>query len=205
MIENNAFFKNNDYNSNTFAGKQLPNHWWSRVYEYHWALKFANENDICADMGCGTVHPFVFALADKCKFVTGVDSNSDIMKLPRKQNLKFLNQDIEKLTIDSESFDKIFCISVLEHINLDKINNVLYEFYRTLKKNGRLILTLDICLDKDRHKANDTWDSILLSQFFKFIEFTEFNFDGNVSTNAYNILKRDKENICIYHAVLVKK
>ena len=40
-------------------------------------------------------------------------------------------------------FDKIFCISALEHITDDDKVTALNEFKRVLKKSGMLILTID--------------------------------------------------------------
>ncbi|MBP1965708.1 class I SAM-dependent methyltransferase [Paenibacillus aceris] len=40
-------------------------------------------------------------------------------------------------------FDKIFCISVFEHLNLEDMQTVLEEFKRTLKDDGIILLTLD--------------------------------------------------------------
>lgn len=41
-------------------------------------------------------------------------------------------------------FDKIFCLSVLEHLQEEDIEKALYEFKRILKDEGMLVLTIDV-------------------------------------------------------------
>ncbi|MFY0607741.1 MAG: class I SAM-dependent methyltransferase [Cyclobacteriaceae bacterium] len=49
--------------------------------------------------------------------------------------------DAANLPFEDQSYDVIYSISVIEHINDDKDTDVLRELWRVLKPNGKLILT----------------------------------------------------------------
>lgn len=54
------------------------------------------------------------------------------------KRLDFIIMDLNWTPIKSESFDKILCVDVLEHIPNDK--KVIAEFSRILKKNGEILI-----------------------------------------------------------------
>lgn len=142
----------------------IPIDWWSRFYEYAWAIKFAEENDVCLDAGCGVVHPFKYYLAEVCKEVHGVDIDSNIINKEEILNQQkdyfsdkdmllaegylnkiiLKNQNLIKLNYEDESFDKVYCISVLHLIEKENLLNILREIKRVLKKNGLCIITVDV-------------------------------------------------------------
>lgn len=112
------------------------------------------------DAACGIEHPFKFYLSQNCKEVHAIDidkritSPNKINKRIRKKlgiidaniekyRLNLLHCDITNMPFPDKKFNKIFCISALEHMNDDDKVKALKEFYRTLKNNGMLILTLD--------------------------------------------------------------
>jgi predicted SAM-dependent methyltransferase len=57
------------------------------------------------------------------------------------KNVKF-KVDITKIPFENESFDFILCNHVLEHVKEDRI--ALIEFFRVLKKQGKLLITVPI-------------------------------------------------------------
>lgn len=142
----------------------LPNEWYSRKYEYLWAINFVSEDDIVLDAGCGVEYPFKFYLANKCKATYACDvderlKNKDTL-LESINNIfgkgigSVLERYLEKLILvqenlaylryENNSFDKIFCIDILH--NMDEIGQkiVLENLYRMLKPNGLLIITFTI-------------------------------------------------------------
>jgi SAM-dependent methyltransferase len=161
----------------------LPEHWTSRPYEYPWAALFAGAEDVVLDAACGLSHPLKFYLANNCRDVYAIDNDSaissphlirkaisedfhyDIEKVFEDQffnKIKFLRCDITNLPFNEKTFDKIFCISVLEHLDdycnahslfmhlpflhrffPSDIRKALSEFKRVLKPNGLVILTFD--------------------------------------------------------------
>jgi len=54
------------------------------------------------------------------------------------KKMKFKVGDAHKLEFEDESFDAVFCLEVLEHVNNPK--KVLLEFKRVLKKDGYAVL-----------------------------------------------------------------
>jgi ubiquinone/menaquinone biosynthesis C-methylase UbiE len=143
----------------------LPAHWWSRFYEYAWAAEFCKETDVVLDAACGIAHPFKFYLADHCKAVHAIDIDSrinDYMKMADEiqvvfgedarneflekelyANPEFKQASITELPYKNNMFDKVFCISVLEHLPDADKQKALKEFRRVLKSSGIIILTLD--------------------------------------------------------------
>lgn len=55
----------------------------------------------------------------------------------------FVNNSIIGMPFDDESFDRVLCISVLEHIPRDIRKRALENLVRILGKGGRLVLTVD--------------------------------------------------------------
>jgi len=180
------FFKQNDEYTQDFFFR-LNESWWSRKYEYLWASKFIDENDTALDAACGVSHPFKFYLAEKnnnthaidldkrinsyqdiCKEIKNDLGASSLTRLSKSiyDKINFQVSDLTSLPFESNYFDKIYCISVLEHLNDDlnnsgrfasvfyrwrinnpKVNKDMYlalkEFSRVLKPNGKIILTFD--------------------------------------------------------------
>ncbi|MEK3735452.1 class I SAM-dependent methyltransferase [Paenibacillus sp. FSL M8-0334] len=142
----------------------LPPVWWSRPYEYAWALSFAREDDVLLDAACGISHPFKFALAEVSREVHACDidpritSRSQILEdIARdfgldaaqrqasdwQHRLHLAHANLADLPYDREKFDRVFCISVLEHMTPEDQSAAIGEFYRTLKPGGLLVLTFD--------------------------------------------------------------
>ena len=163
----------------------LPLHpaWWSRPYEYAWAGAFAEAGDTVLDAACGIEHPFKFFLLDRTREVHACDMEEGILApdiirkglrdtygepaaacLPERylRDIHFRRASITGLPYADGMFDKIFCISVLEHL-MDHFNRyswlprvgllqsllkreiflALGEFRRTLKGDGLIVLTFD--------------------------------------------------------------
>lgn len=132
----------------------------SRMWEYPFAILSSNlEMGMkCADIGCGTT-PFTIYLAQQAgkENVTGFDpdliqentathyafgiKNSFI----NKTGILFKPNNMTNIDSSDDYFDRVYCISVLEHIAERKIQlNGIKEMSRILKPGGRLILTIDI-------------------------------------------------------------
>lgn len=117
-----------------------------RVRAYH-AMKYLNPhaNDVILDAGCGSG---VYSLECSIKEtkVISIDISCrnvhHALKAVKQVNLcnkvQFIVADICSLPFRDNSFDKILCVDVLEHIE----NNLkaFRSFSRVLKKAGNLIL-----------------------------------------------------------------
>lgn len=178
-----GFFLQDDPRAEHFVF-DMPSYWWSRPYEYAWAASFARPGDVVLDAACGVCHPLKFHLLDVCGEVHACDSDPRILS-PRAilqeiaevygkdtadafparylDKIHYKQCDICNLPHESETFDKIFCISVLEHLE-DRFNTSpgllpfffalrlfsphaifksLKEFRRALKPDGMIVLTFD--------------------------------------------------------------
>lgn len=141
----------------------LPENWWSRPYEYAWGSSLVNKDDVVLDAACGICHPFKYYLCNFCRQVYACDldqrilSNqeilADMINVFGWQALDFplqylempvlSQQDIASTSFHDEMFDRIICISVLEHLQEDDLLKAFLEFKRILKKNGLIIATID--------------------------------------------------------------
>ena len=148
----NAYFKTHDMSADSISGYPIPPEWWSRRYEYPWAMTYAGNNMTVADMGCGyEFRPLKDALAKVCKTVYAVDANDGLLAQPKPDNVEFIVADFTKQVkaIPDESLDRVFCISVLEHLSW-AIPAALAEFYRVLRCGGLCVLTCDVQYDMDK-------------------------------------------------------
>ncbi|WP_017691727.1 class I SAM-dependent methyltransferase [Paenibacillus sp. PAMC 26794] len=139
--------------------------WWSRPYEYEWARRFARPDDVVLDAACGISHPFKFWLAEHCREVHACDWDERILSeeairldivsdfgeqaaqdLPESTlaRLHRAKADLAQLPYESGKFDRVFCISVLEHLDTGTMLRAFREFARVLKPNGQLIATFDV-------------------------------------------------------------
>ncbi len=134
-----------------------PSLYVSRMWEYPYAILAADLQPgmTCADIGCGT-SPFTLLLAEKTgrQCVTGFDPDErNDLESPFGANRSFLKShgivfernDMRKLNAADSTFDRVFCLSVLEHLDEPAIwQEGMREMVRVLKPGGRLILTVDL-------------------------------------------------------------
>lgn len=142
----------------------LPATWWSRGHEYAWAFQFAGPDQVVLDAACGIGHPLKFALAERCRGAFACDLD------PRIDDPAAIVADIEAdfgaaaaRTLDpallyrlgrarcsitatpygARVFDRVFCISVLEHLPPADRAAALVEFARLVRDDGLVVLTMD--------------------------------------------------------------
>lgn len=139
-------------NTRTFYG--------SRFWEYPFAILAAELQPglRCADIGCGTTPftPYLCELVGKENvsgfdpdYVTLEEESRHLSFGARKSHVEqfgfsFFKNDFVRLEAPDNSFDRVFCISVLEHIEDSKVKQQgLQEMVRILKPGGKLIITFD--------------------------------------------------------------
>lgn len=126
-------------------------HHWSRRFEYPWVVKngdFQKSHKVLDAGGCSSILPY--RLAQLCESVTIVDYDSEAWANFTKtethgrlgQNISFVAGDIGDLPFADETFDRVVCVSVLEHMDLPSL--AVQELLRVLRPDGRLILTMDV-------------------------------------------------------------
>jgi len=138
-----------------------PLHQWSRQWEYPFVYNEIKDHSEkhkeidklkILDAGSGiTFFPYYVSEKIANAEITCCDYDemlkniyTEINKTSKSEiNLDIV--DIHKLPYQDNSFDIIYCISVLEH--LKGYPTVIQEFKRILKKDGKLIITFDISPD----------------------------------------------------------
>ncbi|MDP2797273.1 MAG: class I SAM-dependent methyltransferase, partial [Methanoregula sp.] len=74
--------------------------------------------------------------------VIGLDISVNALTLYQKNHhdSNLILGDVSIIGIKNESLDGIYNLGVMEHFSEDRINHILLEFHRILKKNGIIIL-----------------------------------------------------------------
>ncbi len=95
------------------------------------------------DAGCGPGRDSEYFIGDGFE-VTGVDVSKELLKIARKNvsDAKFKLMDFRKLTFKDNSFDGIWSMASLVHINRTEIPSVLKEFSRVLVSKGVLYISV---------------------------------------------------------------
>jgi SAM-dependent methyltransferase len=160
------FILSTDQSVDKIAGISLPDSWWSRPFEYAWAKQFTDPKYEVLDAGCGISHPFKWLLQKTCKKAWVCDSDTRLAKkediieatikdlgeeagsmlMQNPSPLDFINRIIGTICQSTEGvpqFDRIFCISALEHLSQDERKWALETFARSLKADGLIVLTMN--------------------------------------------------------------
>jgi SAM-dependent methyltransferase len=128
----------------------------TRMWEYPFAILSASMNPglVCADIGCGMT-PFTVYLAKTAKCdVTGFDPDIFVsgerfkvfgvsQEFQNRSGLKVVRAGMDCLPVPDSSFDRVFCISVMEHVPSTVARRGMREIARVLKPGGLAILTVD--------------------------------------------------------------
>lgn len=97
--------------------------------------------DRLLDAGCAWGYGTRF-FTDKARSVTGLDPNGEAVEVARQRypDITFVEGSLEHTEFESEAFDAILCLDVLEHVEDDRQS--LGELWRILKPGGRLVLSV---------------------------------------------------------------
>lgn len=130
------------------------------------------------DVGCASGHQ-VFKAAEICKRVVGVDVGVEFIDTAKKiaaqnnvKNVEFLLIEGDKLPYPDQSFDRLICSEVLEHV-ID-VHPFLDELIRVVKVNGVVVFTVP-----NLNNRGTLYKRI--KDFFKpvpFVPITDFSMEG---------------------------
>jgi SAM-dependent methyltransferase len=200
---NNGYFKQSDPHIKELAGYELPSDWWSRPWEYAWAIEHVVETMTVADMGCGWMYrPFKDALAEICRFVYAVDADKRLHQQKQADNMGFVIGDITDQipAIPSGKLDRVFCISVLEDLG-DMAAPALKEFRRCIKPDGKIILTFDVPY---QDAPTPVYPGLPLDKFEQAMIDAGLSYDGGIDYSKDDAVNHQDWNLCCFHCVLKK-
>jgi cyclopropane fatty-acyl-phospholipid synthase-like methyltransferase len=110
-------------------------------------LSHIEKGDKVLDFGCGNQAFFLRAAEELLSEGIGIDYDVETQQLSPK--LRTIGGKYEEqLPFESQYFDKIVMLAVLEHIPLDKVDALMQEFKRLLKPGGKLVFTTPTPLSK---------------------------------------------------------
>lgn len=176
--------KEDKFRSKEYSWPSDALHNWSRLWEYPYIysnlqnLYLNKSNDIkLLDIGSGVTF-FSFFIASKGFFVTASDIdpiaekdiNSAIKFIDTKPgNLEFKLCTEDNLPFNSESYDVVTSISVIEHVTNFEQN--ISEIHRVLKQDGHFLLTYDIDLNGVHELKPKTYIQFneILKKYFEII------------------------------------
>lgn len=146
---------------------------WPEFFDWKDLVK---DGDNVLDFGCGNGR-LVEILRDKSVNYTGVDLVEELITIAKNKyknyNFKLINEKIFQenkiiLTFPDRFFNIIFCVATFHHIPSKNLRlALLKEFYRVLKPNSRLILSI--------------WNLKKLSFFKYLIKFTILKIFGKMN------------------------
>ncbi|MBI4656173.1 MAG: class I SAM-dependent methyltransferase [Elusimicrobia bacterium] len=108
-------------------------------------------------------------LVQKYKLPLKENRESAIKNLAKRYNtsINFKVASISRLPYENASFDRVYCISALEHMNPGEDEEAVREMCRVLKPGGRLLITVDFSPvslpDRRSYNANDIVKMIKIS------------------------------------------
>lgn len=196
----NSFFKTSDPRTDNVGGYAIDPSWWSRVYEYPWAIQYAVKGGAMADMGCGWwPRPFKEALAD-IGMTYAVDANEKVLELPEpKFLLKHVHADFTMEIPNMHDLDVVFCISVLEDLGPQAVE-ALTVFRDMIHENGKIVVTFDVPYDDD--KPTPHYPGLALGMFGEAVDRAGLQFTGDCDDSKTDAVVHTGFNLCVYHAVL---
>ena len=182
----NRYFTREDGNIGAIDNFRIPRVWWSRPYEYSFALSHVNEDDTVLDVGCGLEHPFKHALGNRCKKTVAIDINPLVTNI-KDENVEFVCADILDFKTDLK-FNKIFIISTFEETQdfmVEKFKNMV----SILAEGGKVIITSD-------YPSLDPVKLIKYAKEAKLVPTTKFNevipknalYHSAYKLNCYNVI-----------------
>jgi SAM-dependent methyltransferase len=198
-----------------------PSYYASRLWEFPFAILSAEirEGMTVADVGCGNT-PFTAYLAQIAgpKNVTGYDPDyieSDAQEGhshfgARKSfidsiGINFFKEGITGISAPNDYYDRVFCISVLEHIeNIETKQKGIKELVRILKPGGRLILTFDLGIKLPLNNILDILQYSGLTPFdcinLKFPKERFVNYGQGTNVDVFGlVLEKNPEMIFVDH------
>jgi ubiquinone/menaquinone biosynthesis C-methylase UbiE len=156
------------------------------------------------DAGCGLGN-WTFPLAEKNNEIIGIDFDSEkvnganiISSYINCENARFIIGDLTEIPFEDNTFDFIFCYSVLMYTDSDK---VIKEFKRLLVSGGKLYIMTDLwrwLLFPPNKNLLDLilyWLKMILMRVrgTKYKYFTKSSFERLITKNGFSIISSGQD------------
>lgn len=145
----------------------------ARLWEYPFAILTADLEPgmKVADIGCGmTAFTIYLKEHSRCDIV-GIDpdvfesgtkyyAHGVSQEFIKRTGLKIVRGEFDQIPLPDDSQDRVFCISVMEHVPPDVRRRGMQEISRILKPGGKAILTVDVSMLFELNRPLDLiWES----------------------------------------------
>lgn len=125
---------------------------WSRRWEYPWAILEGQVAPGMAVLDAGAGHTtfgLYLAHALKAKYSAAdpdARSREGFVAHARRLgvDVDYRLESLDRTTFEDGSFDRVFCISVIEHLPPEVARSAFREWRRLLKPGGLLVVTMDV-------------------------------------------------------------
>lgn len=199
-MSNNGYFRTTDPTVSRVGGMDLLPSWWSRPYEYAWAIQFIAPGQVVADMGCGWMgRPFKEELAARGCDVYAIDGDPRLLELPPHPGVRLIVRKFLEPLDDLPMFDAIFCLSVLEDLGAD-LPEVMEKFASRLKPDGQLVVTFDT--PHDLSKPTTTYPGLNVLEFMYAATRAGLRIVGDINLAPGNLVHHDEWNLAVTHWTL---
>ena len=137
---------------------------WSRVYEWPWCLLNGRLDHDLEVLDAGGGHGvFQHALAKRVKRVYNVDLDQRALDFAKVHpwsvgKIECIHGSILDLPFPDNRFDRVFCVSVLEH--MEDWQQGVKELVRVLKPGGRILVSFDVVVGEGKPKGENFYISL---------------------------------------------
>jgi acetyltransferase-like isoleucine patch superfamily enzyme len=127
-----------------------PEKYWPYINQRAaFGAKYLQSTDVVLDIGSGEGY-LTNIFKDNCRHIIGLDYSEEAVQLAKNNFcLDCHHMVCTDLIFESESFDKVTCFEVLEHITRLQAKKTLSEIHRVLKKGGLLVGSTPIRAEGD--------------------------------------------------------
>lgn len=121
---------------------------WKIYYQFILKESQLKSSNLVLDAGCSMgIYEILFEREGiSTENFVGIDlSDKSILTITRHKDkfnvkAKFCIADLERLNFSENTFDRIFCFNTLHHFPEKSLDNVIREFHRVVKPNGKVLI-----------------------------------------------------------------
>jgi acetyltransferase-like isoleucine patch superfamily enzyme len=117
-----------------------PEEYWPYINQRAaFGAQYLQPTDVVLDIGAGEGY-LTNIFKDKCRHIIGIDYSEEAVQLAQQHyGLECHRMVCTDLQFEPESFDKVTCFELLEHITILQAKKTVAEIHRVLKRGGVLL------------------------------------------------------------------